>query len=164
MFCILLVSDEFLQSTKSTKRQRTNSANTRTDVLSDINGLEEDIPLLPIVYAVQYRRVLRNIPQDIPYVPVTTENGSRVYLRILQKKKKQGAEEEDEDEPIRLISTEGGSNRKLYSDWETIKTDARRLVLRKITKIVMLYLILVITLCRKKSFIKALLLLLTMKM
>ncbi len=114
-----------------TKKQRTLSSRQEEngeDLIFRTENENEEQPSM--ISRVSYRRVLRHIPHDIPYIPVTTESGSRVYLRILKQNKDMYEDQDDDDAPLKLISTEGGSNRKLFSDWDKIKNDARVLVLR----------------------------------
>lgn len=135
----LLDDVEFI---KLTKRQRTTPSNptSELDVEDTIIDTDENVDSESVPFIVPYRRVLRHIPQDIPYVPVTTESGSRVYLRILQTEKKTSEElgEDEEDEPRKLITTEGGKNCQLFNNWGAIKAEARILVreTRRFVKVV----------------------------
>lgn len=69
---------------------------------------------------VKFRRVLKRIPHDIPYLPLTCEDGSRLYLRLKE------VTPEQEEESKSLMS--GASKRNLINNWESVKNEARTLV------------------------------------
>jgi len=90
---------------------------------------------------VKYRRVLRNIPMDIPFMPIQMESGRRVYLRILSNEKRLGGSEGNHDIELKDIAdgaellnfkeqpiANNNKNRTLIPDWESVKAESRLLV------------------------------------
>lgn len=69
---------------------------------------------------VKFRRVLKRIPHDIPYLPLTCEDGSRLYLRLKE------VTPEPEEESKSLMS--GATKRNLINNWDSVKNEARTLV------------------------------------
>lgn len=84
------------------------------DPVINVNELVDDG-----VVNVKFRRVLKRIPHDVPYLPLTCEDGSRLYLRI-----KEPAQDTENDSS--LMSAK--SNRNLINNWDQVKAEARILV------------------------------------
>lgn len=76
------------------------------------------------VVHVRYRRVLKRMPTGIPYLPVTCEDGSRLYLRI---KSSESVEEEVEKLPRSI----GG----FITEWEKVRTEAKIIVSSQIFEV-----------------------------
>jgi hypothetical protein len=125
-----------LSTSSTAKRQKTSSATSKPSHVrnlvnnDDLLDLVEERPAAFVV--VKYRRVLRHIPMDIPYMPIQTDSGSRVYLRILQKDKKLGGRDEfdgyDDREKDKVAAGKISSHRTLIADWDRVKAEARILV------------------------------------
>ncbi len=71
---------------------------------------------------IRYRRVLKRIPHDIPYLPLTCEDGSRLYLRL------KTVTPEQEEGSKSLMS--GATKQNLINNWDMVKNEARTLVKR----------------------------------
>ncbi|ODN05414.1 Chromosome transmission fidelity protein 18 [Orchesella cincta] len=86
------------------------SSATSSAEIPDTTNLEQEVP------SVRYRRVLKRIPTDIPYLPLTCEDGSRLYLRYKPA-------DSGEDTTKTIMST--SSKNDFIHGWNDIKNEAK---------------------------------------
>lgn len=94
---------------------------------SDCNGSPNgQPPLLQDISLpkVKFRRVLKRLPSDIPYLPLTCENGTRLYLRLKEQNYSDDDSDEYENIPVSHIKT----GNDIIANWNQTRAEANVLV------------------------------------
>ncbi|CAL8094492.1 unnamed protein product [Orchesella dallaii] len=99
----------------SVKRNLSMSSSSFRGASTSSSSTIRDIPLEEEAPTVRYRRVLKRIPNDIPYLPLTCEDGSRLYLRLKPT--------DSLEDTSKLGTTSSRFN--ILPGWNDIKNEAR---------------------------------------